>query len=322
MATPKRGIIMKRNDGSEVVNYNIDSFPTYIHDGYIFPGCTWERVPHYHDDVEFISVYSGSMGYSVDGVNLTLKKGDTLFVNADTIHYSFSTENRVTRYYLAVMHPRIICSSFAVESKAIKPVISDRSVPFIHFKSEDFDAAAVQQTLKTLTKEEENKSEFLITKGFFELWDIIMHRFTDAYRLHVRHIEDGDSHNSKLKAMMIFIDQHYNEQITLKDIAEAGCVSQSLCNQIFNKLTEKSPVEYLMHYRSRKVADLLQAGNMSMSEIAEITGFTGASYMAETFKKFYKMSPREFRKSSRPGTSSSSRLSDYNPKAEVLSQCD
>ena len=58
MDKPKRGIIMKRNDGSEVVNYNIDSFPTYIHDGYIFPGCTWERVPHYHDDVEFISVYS------------------------------------------------------------------------------------------------------------------------------------------------------------------------------------------------------------------------------------------------------------------------
>ena len=61
---------------------------------------------------------------------------------------------------------------------------------------------------------------------------------------------------------------------------------------------------------------------MSMSKIAEITGFTGASYMAETFKKFYKMSPRDFRKSSHPGTASSSRLSDYNPKAEALSGCD
>ena len=296
MATPKRGIIMKRSDGSEVVNYNNDSFPTYIHDGYIFPGCTWERVPHYHDDVEFISVHSGSMGYSVDGTNIILKKGDTIFVNSDRIHYSFSTENRVTRYVIAVMHPSIICSSFAVETKAIKPVITDRSVPFIHFKAEDFDAPAVQNILREMAKDAV-ENEFLITKYFFELWDIIMHRFTDAYRVHISHIEEGDSHNAKLKAMMIFIDGHYNEQITLKDIAEAGCVSQSLCNQIFNKLTEKSPVEYLMHYRSRKVADLLQAGSMSMSEIAEITGFSGASYMAETFKKFYKMSPRDFKKS-------------------------
>ena len=99
--------------------------------------------------------------------------------------------------------------------------------------------------------------------------------------------------------MMLYIDEHYNEQITLQDISRAGNVSQSLCNQIFNRFTEKSPVEYLLHYRSRKVADLLQAGNMSMSEIAEITGFSGASYMAEIFKKFYKMSPRDFRKSTK-----------------------
>lgn len=235
MPKPKRGIIMKRNDGSEVVNYNIDSFPVYIHDGYIFPGCTWERVPHYHDDVEFISVYSGSMGYSVDGVNITLKKGDTLFVNSDAIHYSYSTENDVTRYYLAIMNPHIICSSYAVETKYVKPVITDKNVPFIHFKSEDFDASAIFHTIKKISKEEENKSEFLITKGFFELWDIIMHRFTDAYRLHISHMEEVDSHNEKLKAMMTYIDQHYNEQIKLKDIADAGCVSQSLCNQIFQQ---------------------------------------------------------------------------------------
>ena len=296
MIIAKRGIIMKRKDGSEIVNYNDDSFPSYIHDGYVYPGCSWERVPHYHHDIEFLSVYSGSMGYSVDGVNITLNKGDTVFVNSERIHYSFATLERVTSYYIAVMHPSIINSSYAVETKAINPIITDKSIPFIHFKAEDYDAAAVQNILKDMCKNAVD-NEFLITKGFFELWDIIMHRFTDAYRVHISHIENADSHNASLKAMMLFIDEHYNEQITLKDISKAGGVSQSLCNQIFNKLTEKSPVEYLLHYRSRKVADLLQAGNMSMSEIAEITGFSGASYMAEIFKKFYKMSPRDFRKS-------------------------
>ena len=51
-----------------------------------------------------------------------------------------------------------------------------------------------------------------------------------------------------------------------------------------------------MHYRTRKVADLLQSGDLSMSEIAEQTGFSNASYMAETFKKFYMLSPREYKK--------------------------
>ena len=71
---PVKGIILKRSDGSEVVNYNIEGFPAYIHEGYVYPGCTWERVPHYHDDIEIVSVYSGSMAYSVDGINISLKK--------------------------------------------------------------------------------------------------------------------------------------------------------------------------------------------------------------------------------------------------------
>ena len=297
MIIAKRGIIMKRSDGSEIVNYNDESFPSYIHDGYIYPGCSWERVPHYHEDIEMISVYSGSMGYSVGGVNITLNKGDTLFVNSEKIHYSFATLDRVTSYYIAVMHPSIICSSYAVESKAVKPIITDKNIPFIHFKADDFDGPAVQNILKEMCKSA-IEDEFLITKGFFELWEIIMHRCTDTFRVHVGHMGDGDLHHNKLKQMMIYIDEHYNEPITLQDISEAGCVSQSLCNQIFNKFTEKSPVEYLLHYRSRKVADLLQASKMSMSEIAEITGFSGASYMAEVFKKFYKTSPRDFRKAS------------------------
>ena len=43
----------------------------------------------------------------------------------------------------------------------------------------------------------------------------------------------------------------------------------------------------------------LRNENLTTKEIAEITGFSGASYMAETFKKFYKMSPRDFRKSTK-----------------------
>ncbi|MBQ3836241.1 MAG: helix-turn-helix transcriptional regulator, partial [Treponema sp.] len=111
-----------------------------------------------------------------------------------------------------------------------------------------------------------------------------------------RGMEEKSGHNSRLKAMMLFIDERYKERITLSDIATAGGVSQSLCNQIFNKLTEKSPIEYLAQYRCRKVADLLVSSGMSMPEIADMTGFTGASYMAETFKKYFGQSPRDYKK--------------------------
>lgn len=298
MAKIRRGIIIKRKDGSEVVRYNDPSFPSYIFDGYIVKGCDWERVPHYHEDVEIVSVKGGEMAYMVEGTLVKLKKGDTIFVNSGAIHYSLSTTNRVSRYVIAILHPKIICSSFAVEQKAVRPIVADKTVPFVHFKAEDFDAPIIHQLVLDLERRA-NGNEFLITKFFFEIWDIIMRRFTEAYRLHVRGMEEKSGHNSRLKAMMLFIDERYKERITLSDIAAAGGVSQSLCNQIFNKLTEKSPMEYLAQYRCRKVADLLASSEMSMTEIADMTGFTGASYMAETFKKCFGQSPRDYKKGQR-----------------------
>lgn len=294
----KRGIIIKRKDGSEVVRYNDPSFPSYIFDGYIVKGCDWERVPHYHEEVEIISLKSEEMAYMVEGTLVKLKKGDTLFVNSGCIHYSLSTTNEVSRYIIAVLHPKIICSSFAVEEKAVRPIILDKTVPFVHFKAEDFDAPSIFQLM--IEMEDKCKgNEFLITKYFFEIWDIIMRRFTEAYRVHVHSMEESSGHNSRLKDMMLFIDEHYRDRISLNDIAHAGGVSQSLCNQIFNKLTEKSPIEYLAQYRCRKVADLLASSEMTMTEIAEATGFSGASYMAETFKKYFNQSPREYKKGQR-----------------------
>lgn len=291
----KRGIIIKRKDGSEVVRYNDPSFPSYIFDGYIVKGCDWERVPHYHEEIEILSLKSKEMAYMVEGALVKLKRGDTLFVNSGCIHYSLSTTNEVSRYVIAILHPKIICSCFAVEQKAVRPIISDKTVPFVHFKAEDFDGPIIHQLVLDMERQA-NGNEFLITKYFFEIWDIIMCRFTDAYRVHVRSMEESSGHNSRLKEMMLFIDEHYRDRISLNDIARAGGVSQSLCNQIFNKLTEKSPIEYLAQYRCRKVADLLASSGMSMTEVAETTGFSGASYMAETFKKYFGQSPREYKK--------------------------
>jgi hypothetical protein len=70
-----------------------------------------------------------------------------------------------------------------------------------------------------------------------------------------------------------------------------------LCSDtLFHQYVGESPINYLMHLRSRKVAELLRAGKMPMTQIAAETGFGGVSYMAETFKKFFESSPREYRK--------------------------
>ena len=106
----------------------------------------------------------------------------------------------------------------------------------------------------------------------------------------------SDPKMQSFKSMMLFIANNYQKQITLGDIAASGNISKSLCNTLFHQYVGESPINYLMHLRSRKVAELLRSGKMSMSEIASLTGFGGVSYMSETFRKFFEKSPREYRK--------------------------
>lgn len=295
MINEYKGLVRTRDDGSELINYDDAAFPSYIYDGYVYSGCTWEKVPHFHKDIELLSVHSSCMGYSVNGTNIFLEKGDTIFVNSDQLHYSYATPPREGRYVIAVMHPRILCANYAVEAKAILPVISNKKLPFIHFRNGDRDAARMQELVLFLARQAHG-NEFLITKTFFEIWEIIMTRVSETGEFSQDEIMNQDVHNEVLKAMMNFVDKNYMNNITLNEVASAGGVSRSLCNTIFNKYTQMTPIEYIMHFRTRKVADLLQSGDMPMSEIAEMTGFSNASYMAETFKKFYKFSPREYKK--------------------------
>ena len=106
----------------------------------------------------------------------------------------------------------------------------------------------------------------------------------------------SDPRMQSFKAMMHFISDNYQRQIKLDDIAQSGNVSKSLCNTLFHQYVSESPINYLMHLRCRKVAELLRSGNMPMSQIAALTGFGGVSYMSETFRKFFEKSPREYRK--------------------------
>lgn len=62
--------------------------------------------------------------------------------------------------------------------------------------------------------------------------------------------------------------------------------------QIFSQ----SPNVYLNQYRINKSIELLKNTDMTMIEIAFSVGFGSASYYSETFRKWTKKSPTDFRR--------------------------
>ena len=291
MKIEQMGLIVKRDDGSEIVNYDDPNFPSYIYDGWIAPKVTWEGVPHFHEDIEIMTIKEGQVAYFVNGKELLLRAGDTIVVNSNQIHYNMTVNGEVAKYVICILHPSILMNSITVEMQAIRPIIDNQDLPYLRFRYINEHTESIRSLI--LGMPDIRHDPFAITKQFYQIWDIIRRH---AETLGATEDVVSDPRMQSFKAMMHFISNNYQKQITLGDIASSGNVSKSLCNTLFHQYVGESPINYLMHLRSRKVAELLRAGNIPMTEIAALTGFGGVSYMSETFRKFFEKSPREYRK--------------------------
>lgn len=93
-----------------------------------------------------------------------------------------------------------------------------------------------------------------------------------------------------------YISTHFNEDLSLKLIAEKYNVSTSYFSKKFKSLTGFNFKEYLIAVRIKEACELLIQTNISITEIATKCGFTDSNYFGDAFKKIKGVSPRDFRR--------------------------
>ena len=103
-------------------------------------------------------------------------------------------------------------------------------------------------------------------------------------------------------AILEYLHTHYREKITLDGLAKHVNISKSECCRFFRKHMKLSLFDYLLDYRVEQSLPLLREKDLSITQIAEQTGFGGSAYFAKIFKKEMGISPSQYRKSGRnPG---------------------
>ncbi|BFH59831.1 helix-turn-helix transcriptional regulator [Paenibacillus azoreducens] len=93
-----------------------------------------------------------------------------------------------------------------------------------------------------------------------------------------------------------YIELHYMENLYLDHIAEIVETSPKYFSSYFKKTFGINYVEYLNKVRLSHAKELLKDSTLSIGEIGEKTGYLNSSTFTTTFKKYYGISPSEFRK--------------------------
>ena len=92
-----------------------------------------------------------------------------------------------------------------------------------------------------------------------------------------------------------YIKDNYREKISVEDIAAQVQLSSSHLFAVFKKQMGISPISFLNNYRISIAAEQLQGTTKSINQIASEVGIDDSIYFNKVFKKYYQMSPTEYR---------------------------
>lgn len=104
-------------------------------------------------------------------------------------------------------------------------------------------------------------------------------------------------HERIIPLIMDYIEKHCNEQIFLKDVADAFFVSQGHLSRQIRRSTSMTFTDILTGYRIEKAKQLLKEPTCRVCDVAQKVGFIDSRYFSQAFKKTVGMTPSEYRNS-------------------------
>lgn len=291
------GVQTDRN-GAEVFEYNLPEFPVYANDGRVSEYTAKQMICHWHDDFELNVVVSGKMGVYVDGEHIIMSEGQGIFINSTLMHYGYPVEGCDCEYRCVLIHPELFNNVDVMRRKYINTLISDGAFRYRLFDRRYVHDQAIISSVNEIFELFEKKNgilELAVTNQAFNVLEHLYHLKADVGAI----IPQADQREVALRNMIAYVQQHYQEPVTLTKLAAAGMISKSLCNAIFREQLNQTPIGYLVKYRIDKSIELLQSTSMSVTDIAFAVGFNGQSYFSEIFHRHMGVSPKTYRQKHR-----------------------
>ena len=98
-----------------------------------------------------------------------------------------------------------------------------------------------------------------------------------------------------VKNALAYMEEHYNEKLTLALVAEKTYVSQWHLSKLLNKHENRNFSEILNQIRVEHAKELLKEMQLRIVDISEMVGFTDVAHFSRVFKKMEGISANEYR---------------------------
>lgn len=133
------------------------------------------------------------------------------------------------------------------------------------------------------------KTDLYAFRTLEELKHYILQLFQD--------VSDEEGRKSSIiEDLLPYLERNYQYNISVNELAtHKYFVNPSYLSRLFKAETGRTFSRYLKELRMDKAAGLLKESGLKISDVALCVGYNDVSYFIQTFKKYYEMTPEQYR---------------------------
>ncbi|MGI6012588.1 MAG: helix-turn-helix domain-containing protein [Ruminococcus sp.] len=253
---------------------------------YSFSGSTESGRHPARQNMLLMYVKKGSMLLTLDGRQYQAGENQIVFVDCLRPH-EYRTEKLSEFYWLHLegANSRAFCESIIEEHGQVFPAVQSSS--FLKKFRDIIDSC--RPTVGT--------GEISRAPMIYQLLCMAYHPQVWISEEEKGEEQEGDE---PINRAVSYIAKHLDEKLDVPKLAEMAGMSISHFSRQFKGATTYSPHEYLVLKRIDYAQGLLYGTNLSVSEIAEKTGYSSETNFIVSFKKKMGISPSRFRKLTQP----------------------
>ena len=228
-------------------------------------------------DYQLIYIYKGAGHYYIHGKWKSLSAGNVLL---------FRPKEAQTYSYFFKEHPEIYWIHFTGYN--CEKIIQKYNLHNCYIGEHSLLKTFFQEVI----------IELQLKKPFFE--DMVLSNFWQILATIARshqQILSPFGNDFSINRLVIQLNQTYMDDWNVESMAEYCKLSVGYFSHLFKKRIGSSPMKYLTELRIEKAKELIATNSMSMSNIAQMTGFNDPLYFSRVFKKTTGIPPKEFQQS-------------------------
>lgn len=243
---------------------------------------------HFHDAHQLIYVVKGSANVTVSGKKYLAQAGTLVLVSRLESHAIQNQSGDYSRYTVQISPDIYGYSSLLGEN--LFSLLVNRPKQFRHAVDMS-DCPQIEPLLKAMAEESSGNGPMQDKMLLFMLCQILVL----CCRMHPMQVPDDAQRLQLASQVQRYIEENFQNRITLQTLAEQFHLSQSYLSHLFKRITGCSVIGYLNAYRLIVARHYLVETDWEISRIVEACGFSDNSNFSRTFKNTTGDSPSTFR---------------------------